>query len=95
MTTPLTITPDRDPDGTHRLTVAGEVDLSNAHTLAAALDGTTGPVLLDLTAVDYLDSVGLQILFDHVERIRLRANPILAPVLTISGLTTLTSVDIG
>ncbi|GAB2592205.1 STAS domain-containing protein [Streptomyces capparidis] len=92
MTTPLTITPTRRADGTPLLTVAGEIDMSNTDTLAAALDATSGPVVLDLTAVEYLDSAGLTVLFDHADRIELLASPVLLPVLTVSGLTELTTV---
>lgn len=92
MTTPLTLTPGRHPDGTALLTAAGEIDMSNTDALAAALDDTPGPLVLDLTAVEYLDSAGLSLLFAHADRLRLIANPLLAPVLTISGLADLATV---
>ncbi|SDL96153.1 STAS domain-containing protein [Nonomuraea jiangxiensis] len=96
MTTPLDLTPGRRPDGTALLTVAGEIDMSNTAALAdavtAALRGTAGLLVLDLTAVDYLDSAGLAVLFDHAERIEVITGPLLAPVLTISGLTGLVTV---
>lgn len=48
-------------------TVTGEVDLSNAEEIGAALvDGTSkdAPALvLDLTAVEYLDSAGIQLIY--------------------------------
>ncbi|MFY1691247.1 STAS domain-containing protein [Plantactinospora sp. WMMB782] len=95
--TALTITTDRRADGTPVLTAVGEIDMSNADSFAAALaDAVTGadgtPLLVDLTAVEYLDSAGLATLFGHAEQIRLVVNPLLGPVLTISGLTDLTSV---
>lgn len=92
MTTPLTLTHGRRPDGTALLTAAGEIDMSNTAALAAALDGTEGPLVLDLTAVDYLDSAGLTVLFAHAERLELIITPLLAPVLTISGITDLATV---
>ncbi|WP_411073025.1 STAS domain-containing protein [Streptomyces sp. cmx-4-25] len=92
MTTPLTLTPGHHPDGTALLTITGEIDMSNTQTLADALDDTTGRLVLDLTAVDYLDSAGLSILFTHADRLTLITNPLLAPVLTISGLTGLATV---
>lgn len=92
MATPLTLTPGRRPDGTALLTVVGEVDMSNADALAAALDSTAGHLILDLTAVDYLDSSGLSVLFSHADRVELIVNPLLAPVLTISGLADLTTI---
>ncbi|MGW5266558.1 STAS domain-containing protein [Microbispora sp. NPDC004025] len=95
MTTPLTLTPGHGPDGAALLTVAGEIDMSNTDTLAAALDRTPGPVVLDLTLVEYLDSAGLSVLFAHADRITLIANPLLSPVLTISGLADLATVRDG
>ncbi|MFC8586280.1 STAS domain-containing protein [Streptomyces sp. NPDC057217] len=91
MTTPLTLTPGRRADGTAVLTAVGEIDMSNTSSLADALDSTPGPLVLDLTAVDYLDSAGLSVLFSHADRLELVAGPLLAPVLTISGLTGLTT----
>ncbi|MCS0636876.1 STAS domain-containing protein [Streptomyces sp. LP05-1] len=95
MTTPLTLTPGRRSDGTALLTAAGEIDMSNTDALAAALDSTSGPVVVDLTAVDYLDSAGLTVLFAHAHRIQLIATPLLDPVLTVSGLASLTTVHAG
>lgn len=91
MTTPLTITSDRRPDGTAVLTAVGEIDMSNTPRLAAALDSAPGRVVLDLSAVEYLDSAGLSVLFLHAGRLELIANPLLTPVLTISGLMDLTT----
>lgn len=95
MSTPLTLTHARRPDGGRVLTVAGEIDMSNSGELAAAveaeLDGG-GVVLVDLTRVEYLDSAGLSILLLHAERIEILATPLIAPVLTISGLPRLTTV---
>lgn len=90
MTTPLTLTPGRRPDGTAVLTVVGEIDMSNTESLAAALDNAPGPLVLDLSEVEYLDSAGLSVLFSHADRLELIAGPLLTPVLTISGLTDLT-----
>ncbi|MFI2642113.1 STAS domain-containing protein [Streptomyces sp. NPDC018610] len=91
MTTPLTLTPGRRPDGTAVLTAVGEIDMSNTADLAAALERTPGPLVLDLSGVEYLDSAGLSVLFAHAERLELVAGPLLAPVLTISGLADLTT----
>jgi anti-sigma B factor antagonist len=92
MTTPLTLTSGHGPDGTTLLTAAGEIDMSNTHTLAAALETTPGPVILDLTDVEYLDSAGLSVLFAHADRIQLIVNPILEPVPTLTGLTDIAAV---
>ncbi|MEU8279627.1 STAS domain-containing protein [Microbispora bryophytorum] len=95
MTTPLTLTPGVRPDGAALLTAAGEIDMSNTDALEAALDSTPGPVVLDLTSVEYLDSAGLSVLFAHADRITLIANPLLTPVLTISGLADIATVHDG
>ncbi|MFC4062182.1 STAS domain-containing protein [Planomonospora corallina] len=95
MTTPLTLVASERPDGTPVLAVTGEIDMSNAGTLDAALTRSAGggPLVVDLSAVDYLDSAGLTVLFAHASRIRLVASPLLAPVLEISGLGEVTAVE--
>ncbi|MFD3730426.1 STAS domain-containing protein [Streptomyces sp. NPDC058632] len=92
MTTPLTLTPSRCSDGATLLTVVGEIDMSNTDVLAMAIEATDGPLVIDLTAVEYLDSAGLSVLFTHIDRIELIATPLLAPVLNISGLADLTTI---
>ena len=48
-------------DGVSVLTVTGEIDLSNADAMQAAVEHTTTPaVVLDLSAVPFLDSSGIQ-----------------------------------
>jgi anti-sigma B factor antagonist len=96
MTTPLAVTPTLDPNGRPTLAVAGEVDMSNADQLAAAVDDAlaidTAPLLVDLAELTYVDSAGLRVLLKRAEKIELIANPMLLPVLTICGLTQLTTV---
>lgn len=92
MTTPLLITTGQRPDGTNLLTVAGEIDMSNAATFAQALEATNGHVFVDLTGVDYLDSAGIAVLFAHAGRIDVIAGSLITPVLTISGLPELATV---
>lgn len=92
MTTPITLTPGRSADGTPRLTVDGEIDMSNAGSLADALAASSGPLVLDLTAVEYLDSAGLSVLFAHADRLELITTPLLEPVLAVSGLASLATV---
>jgi anti-sigma B factor antagonist len=95
MTAPLSLSTHQRADGRWVLSVAGEVDMSNAGTLADALtrarDGD-GPLIVDLSAVQYLDSAGLTALFANASRLELIASPLLAPVLTVSGLTGLATV---
>jgi anti-sigma B factor antagonist len=98
MTTALTCTTDRGPDGTVVLAAGGEIDLSNADSFSAALAGARqeaagGPLVVDLTGVEYLDSAGLAVLLPYVEELRLLATPLLAPVLTIVGLADITTVQ--
>ncbi|GAA4811908.1 STAS domain-containing protein [Streptomyces ziwulingensis] len=92
MTTPLSLTPGRRPDGAPVLTVVGEIDMSNTDAFATAIETTDGPLVIDLTGVEYLDSAGLSVLFHHSERLELIATPLLEPVLSISGLADLTTV---
>lgn len=92
MTIPLTLTPARRADGTSVLTVVGEIDQSNADTLATTLEGMSGRVVVDLAGVEYLDSAGLNVLFAHSTRLELVVPQLLAPLLSISGLTELVPV---
>jgi anti-anti-sigma factor len=96
MTTPLTLTPSRGPDGTVVLKAVGEIDMSNTADLATALDtalrGHPGQLVVDLTEVQYLDSAGVNVLFEHADRIELVTTSLLAPVMAISGLAAVTTV---
>jgi anti-sigma B factor antagonist len=96
MTTPLSFSLDQGPDDAPVLCAVGEIDMSNSAELAAAVDGalkrTTGRVIIDLTLVEYLDSAALSILLTRAERIELLAGPLIAPVLTITGLGDLTTI---
>jgi len=96
--TPLELSTRPGTDGIPVVTVAGEIDMSNADRFrdalglaAAAADG--GSFVVDLTGVEYLDSAGVHVLFAHAARIRLIAGPLLEPVLTVSGLSDITSVS--
>ncbi|MGY1452863.1 STAS domain-containing protein [Streptomyces sp. SS8] len=102
MTTPLTLTDQRRPDGTPVLVAEGEIDMSNVGEFRAAVDRAAdagadggGRLVVDLTAVDYLDSAGLAALFAHADRLELIAPPLLDPVLTVSGLADLATVHIA
>ena len=98
MATPLELSTRPGADGILVVTVAGEIDMSNADRFrdalglaAASADG--GSFVVDLTGVEYLDSAGVHVLFAHAARIRLIAGPLLEPVLTVSGLSDITSVS--
>lgn len=92
MTTSLTLTAGRDADGKVLLTVTGEIDQANVGILATGLEEASGPVVVDLTDVEYLDSAGLSVLFAHSGRLELIATDLLTPVLRVSGLAELVPV---
>lgn len=96
MTTPLTLTTRHRPDGSPLLTAVGEVDMTNCGALATAadeaLDGAPGRLVVDLSRVEYLDSAGLSVLLLRADRIEVVATALLGPVLTVCGLTELTTV---
>lgn len=100
MATLLTLNTDRGADGTPRVTAMGEIDISNidvfTEALAAASVGARGPITVDLSAVKYLDSAGINVLFKHageIESLHLIVHPFLLRVLTITGLTDIARVE--
>lgn len=100
MTTPLTLDTARGSDGKFMLVAEGEIDLSNIDAFDLALasaateaSGDDRALLVDLSAVEYLDSAAINALAAHADRIELVAHPILMSVLRISGLTELTTVE--
>ena len=98
MATPLTLTTARRADGRVVLTATGEIDLSNVDAFTEALAAASsardsGLVIVDLSGVEYLDSGAIGVLFANAEHIHVVANPILMPVLKISGLTDVASVE--
>lgn len=100
MATPLTLTTDQRDDGVPRVVVTGEIDLSNVRTfteaLTAASESAEGAVAVDLAGVKYLDSSAINALFAHTDRVarlHLVVNPFLMPVLRISGLTELATIE--
>ena len=61
--------------GTTIASVAGEIDLSNAEHVEDTLDSgrmatKARALILDLTALEYLDSSGIRLLFRLAERLR-------------------------
>jgi anti-anti-sigma factor len=100
MAAPLRLNTDRGVNGTPRVTAAGEIDISNIDAFSEALttvsDGTRGPITVDLSAVKYLDSAGINALFRHadeIDRLHLIVHPFLLRVLTISGLSEIATVQ--
>lgn len=99
---PATLTLDtaHGNDGKPMLIAAGEIDLSNVDTFAQALTAavtntaSSGETLtLDLSAVEYLDSAAINVLFPHAEHIRIIAHPLLIRVFAISGLTEIATIE--
>jgi anti-anti-sigma factor len=82
--------------GDATLSVSGEIDMSNSVELAEAIDGALSdgpdPLTVDLTGVAYLDSAGIHVLLTRAPRIVVVTSPLLLPVLTICGLTQVTTV---
>ena len=100
MMTPLTLNTDRGVDGTPRVIAVGEIDVSNIHTFTAALkaasEGSSRPITVDMSAVKYLDSAGINVLFKHadeIDRLHLIVHPFLIRVLSITGLSAIASVQ--
>jgi anti-anti-sigma factor len=99
MTTPLTLDTARGSAGNFVLLAAGEIDMSNIDAFSRALAsaatdaGDDGALLVDLSAVEYLDSAAISILAAHADSIKLVAHPILMPVLRVSGLAELITIE--
>jgi anti-anti-sigma factor len=96
----LTVHTERRNDGTLVLKAAGEIDMSNVDTLSHALSsavseaaGNNETVTVDLSAVEYLDSAGFNVLYNHADHIQVIVNPLLMPVFTVSGFTELAHVE--
>jgi anti-anti-sigma factor len=98
MPTPLELTTDRTEDDVPRVVVTGEMDSSNVHSFATALAATAsehGAVVIDLSAVTYIDSSALNALFTHtgrVARMRVIVPAVLTTVMRISGLGELAEI---
>ena len=100
MPTSLTLDTARCNDGKLVLIAAGEIDLSNIDAFDQALTtavgeaaGSGGKLTVDLSAVEYLDSGGINALVARADHINLIAHPVLMSVLTISGLSELVNIE--
>jgi anti-sigma B factor antagonist len=64
---------EQDTDGARILELRGELDLATSPLLGDALDRSIedfdGDVLVDLTAVTFMDSMGLQVLLGALRRL--------------------------
>lgn len=67
-------TAERDGQGTALLTVSGDIDLATApallEVLLPVLQRETGPVVIDLSAVPFMDSSGVHVLVDTLRRLQ-------------------------
>jgi anti-anti-sigma factor len=97
MPTPLSLTTRRNADGSTVLAAVGEIDLSNVGDFTEALTATAdgGRITVDLSGIEYLDSAAINALFAHTDQMELVVNPILLPVLKVSGLTDVVNVRAG
>jgi anti-anti-sigma factor len=98
MPTLLTLNTARRDDGKLMLIAVGEIDLSNIEefeqALATATTEAAGETLLvDLSAVEYLDSAAINALVSHADHIDVIAHPLMMTVFRISGLTELATVE--
>ena len=96
MSTPLTLHSEHDAQGRLVVRATGEIDASNVNELAKALAqglDNGGPLTVDLSAVEYLDSAGINALVPHAESLHIIANPILMRVLRVSGLEELATIS--
>jgi anti-anti-sigma factor len=97
MPTSLALETARCNDGKHVLIATGEIDLSNIDDFKEALitattQAASGGALLtvDLSAVEYLDSAAINVLYARAEHVeQLLAHPLLLTSLTVSGLAEL------
>ena len=95
MNSPLKLSTRQDSHGNTVLTAAGEIDMSNAGDFRDALSQagrSAAAFTVDITGVDYLDSAGLTALLPYAARIKIFALAVLAPVLAVSGLDSITTV---
>ncbi|HEX9064880.1 MAG TPA: anti-sigma factor antagonist [Streptosporangiaceae bacterium] len=80
------------------LVVRGEIDYASAPQFRLALDDAPARnrLVLDLTGVEYLDSAGVKVLYDHLGRrpeLVVGADAIILRVLNITGLRDLLPVS--
>lgn len=100
MPTSLSFDTAHRDDGQLVLIAVGEIDLSNIEEFERVLASTTteavsagGTLLVDLSAVEYLDSAAISALVSHADHIHVIAHPLMMTVFRISGLTELATVE--
>jgi anti-sigma B factor antagonist len=92
--------------GSARLVLRGELDAASApaasYALLELLEGRSDRVILDLTELDFMDSMGLKFLIDGRDAVRQRGveialaygEGVVERVLTVSGVATLFKRDL-
>ncbi|MCZ8379973.1 STAS domain-containing protein [Mycobacterium sp. CPCC 205372] len=100
MPTLLTLDTARRDDGRLVLRAAGEIDLSNIDDFDQALSAATATLeqdderlIVDLSALEYLDSAAINALFVRGEQIHVIAPQLLMSTLAMTGLTELVPVE--
>ncbi|MCB0942375.1 MAG: STAS domain-containing protein [Mycobacterium sp.] len=96
MSTRLRVDTERRDDGRVVLHAGGEIDAGNVAVFAEALAAaavSSQAVTVDLSAVQYLDSAAINVLVSHGGPLHIVANPLLIPVLRISGVAELATVS--
>lgn len=95
---------EHDENGALRIAVAGEVDVATAPSLREhlyqAVDRATGPVIVDLLAVTFIDSTALGVLIGARERSEAQGRELrlvlkearIIKIFEITGLTELFSI---
>ena len=94
------------PDGTLRISIRGEIDLSNVATveqeMLGAISNQASEVVVDLSGVTYVDSAGLRVLFTlgtRLEALQIRFRLVVPPdspprrVIDLSGIGSVASVQ--
>jgi anti-anti-sigma factor len=94
------------PDGTLRISIRGEIDLSNVATveqeMLEAISNQASEVVVDLSGVTYVDSAGLRVLFTlgtRLESLQIRFRLVVPPdspprrVIDLSGIGSVASVQ--
>jgi anti-sigma B factor antagonist len=78
-------------DGIVTVIVRGDIDMSSADRFRRSLDDVPAGsrLVVDLTGVDYLDSAGVKVLYDHLGRdpeLIIEPDAVILRVLAITGL---------
>ena len=91
---------ERNPDGSVRIALRGEIDLANVATVEAELLGAISnqlvDVVVDLSGVSYIDSAGLRVLFvlgARLETLQIGLHLVAPPDSAVRKLLDLSGID--